>query len=131
MYGNALTVARATHGGNLYAEFSREITAGQRVCLEHVGVCALVHDMTAGTAGTRTDVHYPVGILHHLLVVLHHDNRVAYIAQGLQRGYQAAIVLLMQTDGRFVQDVKHINQLRTYLSGQTYALALSTTERNA
>ena len=83
--------------------------------------------MSAGTTGTRTDVHYPVGILHHLLVVLHHNDRVAYVAQRLQGGYQAAVVLLVKAYGGFVQDVEHVHQLRAYLCGKSYALALSAT----
>ena len=128
--GNALTIARTSYGGNIYLQLSRQITTCQCVCLEHVGVCTLVHNMTSSAACPRTDVYNPVGILHHFLVVFYHNYRVAYIAQGLQRGNESAIVLLMQTDGRFVQDVKHINQLRAYLGGQSDTLTLSTTERN-
>ena len=105
VYGDALSVALAAHGRNLYAESAGEVAAGQGVCLEHIGISALVHHMSAGTSGTRTYVHYPVGILHHLLVVLHHDDRVADVAQGLQRGNQAAVVLLMKAYGGFVQNV--------------------------
>ena len=35
----------------------------------------------------------------------------------------------MKTDARLVEDVKHVDELRTYLRGESYALALAAGER--
>ena len=75
-----------------------------------------------------SDVDDPVGRAHHVLVVLHHDDRVAHVAQLLQRVDEPLVVALMQSDGRLVEDVEHIDQLATNLRGQSDALALTTRE---
>ena len=39
------------------------------------------HDLTAVHTGTGADVHDIVRIAHGVLVVLHHDDRIAKVAQ--------------------------------------------------
>ena len=39
--------------------------------------------------------------------------------------YQALVVALMKSDTGFVQDIEDIDQLRTYLSGQSNTLAFT------
>ena len=66
---------------------------------------------------------------HGLLVVLHDDHRVAEVAQPQQGLDEPAVVALVQSDGRLVQDVEHAHQAGADLSGQTDALRLSARER--
>ncbi len=74
----------------------------------------------------RTDVHHVVGGPDGGLVVLHHDEGVAHVAQLLQGGDEAAVVALVQADGGLVQDVEDPDQARAYLGGQADALRLAT-----
>ena len=71
---------------------------------------ALGDDLAAVLAGARAHVDDPVGRAHRLLVVLDDDQRVAEVAQALQRADQARVVALVQTDARLVQDVQHAGQ---------------------
>jgi hypothetical protein len=71
------------------------------------------------------DVDHVVGRHHHVLVVLHHDDRIAGVAQFLQSVYQALVVALMQTDAGLVQNVEHTHKLRTYLRGKADSLRLA------
>ena len=61
--------------------------------------------------------------------MLNDNYRVADVAKLLQRLYKSHVVSLMQSDGRLVKDVKHVDQLRTDLGGQSDALAFSAAQR--
>ena len=56
-----------------------------------------------------------IGRLDGLGVVLDHQHAVAEIAQPLQRFDEPAIVALVQTDGRLVEDVHDTGQLGSEL----------------
>jgi hypothetical protein len=64
-----------------------------------------------------------------LLVVLHHDHRVAEVPQLLQRAEEAQVVALVQADGGLVQDVEHADQPRSDLGRQPDPLRLAAGER--
>ena len=89
---------------------------------------ALKHHFASVASSTRTDIDNVVGSHHHVPVVLNDDDGVTYVAQGLEGVDESHIVALMQTDARFIEDVKHIHQLRTNLCGQSDTLAFSTRE---
>ena len=97
--------------------------------LENAFRLALVDHFPAVLAGARADVDEPVGFTDGVLVVLHHDQRVAQVAQLFQRGDQALVVALVQADGRLVQHVKHTSQAGTDLGGQADALRLAARQR--
>jgi hypothetical protein len=78
---------------------------------------------------SRADVHHVVGGADGLLVVLHHDHRVAQVAQPLQRPDEPLVVPLMQADGGFIEHVEHAHQAAPDLAGQPDALGLATRER--
>ena len=103
----------------------------QRIGLKQIFRCATKEHITTQTTGFRTDVHDPVRLAHHLLVVLHYDDGVIHIAQLLEAVDETLVIALMQTDGRLVEDVEHIHQTATDLRSQTYALALTARERLA
>ena len=69
-----------------------------------------------------SEINDVVGDAQGLLVVLHHDQGVAEVAQVDQRVQEALVVALMQPDGRFVEDVQHADQGRADLGGQPDAL---------
>jgi hypothetical protein len=70
-----------------------------------------------------------VGLAHGLLVVLDDDDRVAEVAQLLERGEQAAVVALVQADRRLVEDVEHAHEARADLRGEPDALRLAAGQR--
>ena len=86
-------------------------------------------DPAAVLARARAHVHDPVGGPHRFFVVLDDDQRVAQVAQPLERADEALVVALVQADARLVQDVQHAGQPRADLGRQSNALRLATRER--
>ncbi len=70
-----------------------------------------------------------VGRPHRALVVLHHDDRVAEIAQPLERADQALVVALVQADRRLVEDVQHAHERGADLGGEPDPLRLAARQR--
>ena len=70
----------------------------------------LVEQTAALFAGAGAEVDQPVGAAHHLLVVLDHHHGIAFVAQGLQRVDELAVVFLVQADARFVEYIEHVDQ---------------------
>ena len=93
--------------------------------LEHLGRCAGKDHIAALAASFGPYVDDVVGLQHHVFVVLHHNHGVALVAQLLERVDEALIVALVQPDAGLVEDIEHVHQLRPYLRGQAYALALA------
>jgi hypothetical protein len=81
--------------------------------------------------GTRTQVNQIVGRANGLLIVLHHQHRVAEITKLSERGEQAPVVALVQANGRLVEHVQHPGQLRSDLRGQADPLSFSTGQRGS
>ena len=71
---------------------------------------ALRHHMAAVLAGARADIHQVIGAAQRLLIMLHHDQRIAKVAQFVQRAKQFGVVALVQADGGLVQDIQHTHQ---------------------
>ncbi|MDT4830208.1 hypothetical protein FQZ97_636620 [compost metagenome] len=85
--------------------------------------------MAAVHARARAHVDHVVGAADHVLVVLHHQHRVAQVAQVLQRGDEAVVVALVQADAGLVEHVHHAGQAAADLARQADALGLATAER--
>ena len=103
-----------------------EVLGRDGIGLEHLLGRALEDDLATLASSTGADVDDVIGIEHHVLIVLHDDDGVAQIAQLLERTDESLVVALVQTDGGLVEDIEHIDELRTDLSGQADALALTT-----
>ena len=97
--------------------------------LPHVVDRALRDHLAAEAAGARAEVDDVVGRLDGVRVVLHHDDRVAQVAQPAQGRQQTLVVALMQADARLVQDVEHAHEPRADLGRQPDALGLAAGER--
>ncbi|CVG16775.1 Uncharacterised protein [Serratia marcescens] len=107
-----------------------EELAGQRVRLRHDVVDgAFRHHLAAVYAGAGADVDHVVGGADGVFVMLHHDHRVAEVAQVDQRFQQALVVALVQADRRLIQYVHHAHQAGADLAGQTDALRFAAGER--
>ena len=97
------------------------------VC-RHLGGRALGDHVAAMHPGARAHVDHVVGGMDHVLVVLHHQHRVAEVAQVLERADEAVVVALVQADAGLVQHVHHAGQARADLAGQADALGLAARE---
>ena len=86
--------------------------------VEHAGG----HHLAAMPSGARTEIDDVVGRANRLLIVLHDQHGVAEIAQLLERGEQARVIALMQTDGRLIENVQHAHEPAADLRGETDAL---------
>ena len=66
--------------------------------------------MTAMFPGADAEVDHVVGSANRLLVMLHHYDRVAQVAQPSERGQEPLVVMLMQSDRRLVEHVEDPGQ---------------------
>ena len=82
-------------------------------------------------ARAGADVDEVIRRAHRVLIVLDDDERVAKVAQSLERGEQLVVVALVQADGRLVEDIEHAHQARADLRRETDALRLAAGERCA
>ena len=73
-------------------------------------------------------VHNVVSMEHHVLVVLHYNDGVANVTQGLQRVDESHVVALMEAYGGLVEYVYHVDQSGANLGGQPDALAFAAAE---
>lgn len=85
-------------------------------------------DGAAVHAGPRADVEHMVGETNSILVVLHHDHRVAEIPQVSERLEQPLVVPLVQADGRLIQHIHDPHQAGADLAGQPDPLRLAAGE---
>ena len=74
------------------------------------------------------EVEEIVGRTDGLLVVLDDDDRIALVAQAPEQGDEAAVVALVEADGRLVEDVEDAAEARPDLGGQPDALGLAAGE---
>ena len=86
------------------------------------------HHLAAMDAGAGADVDQVVRRPHGVLVVLHHQQRVAQVPEVFQGGQQLVVVPLVQADGGLIQDIQHPHQGGADLGGQPDALALAAGE---
>src|SRR3982750_3163991 len=72
----------------------------------------------SGRAGAGPHVDHVVSRADRFLVVLHHDHRVAQIAQVLEGRDEALVVALVQPDGRLVEHVHDPGEARADVAGE-------------
>ena len=127
-----VAVARAARDrGVATHRAAAQILAGERI-LDSRAICFGVPAATSSppsrpAPGPKIDD--VIGALDGLGVVLHHQHRVAHVAQVRQRFEQPLVVARMQPDGRLVQHVQHAAQLGADLRSQPDALRLAAGQR--
>ena len=94
-----------------------------------VGHAALGDEAAAAHARAGADVDQVLGAADGVFVVLHHDQRVAFGRELVQRVQQDVVVARMQADGGFVEHVAHALQVAAQLGGQADALGFAAAER--
>ena len=76
-----------------------------------------------------TEIHNFVGRLHQLRFVLHDDDGIPQVPQLLNHSDQLPRIARMQSDGRFIQNVKRVHQLRSEAGRQADPFGLTTGKR--
>ena len=87
------------------------------------------HDVTAAYAGPRTEVDHMVGRPDRRFVMFDDNDGIAQVAQMGQRLQQSLVVARVQSDRRFVEDVKDSDEAASDLAGQSNPLGLAAGER--
>ena len=119
------TSRRPADGG---PDVRREVLAGQRRAAgDEVGRRALEDDAAAVVAGARAEVDDPVGVRHHGLVVLDHDDRLAGVDEPVEQAEQLLDVGEVEAAGRLVEDVDAA--LLAQVGGELEPLPLAARER--
>ncbi len=85
--------------------------------------------MSAVFTGARADVDDPVGRADGVLVVFDDDQRVAEVAEAGEGLDQPAVVTLVETDRRLVEDVQDAGETGPDLRRETDALCLAAGQR--
>ncbi len=78
--------------------------------------------------GVRPHVDDMVCLAHHHVIMLHHHNGIAQVAELFQYGNQFFRIPAVKSDRRFVEDIQGIGQVTAEAAGELYALAFPTTE---
>ena len=120
---HALGIEGRAQGGQRDLLASREVLASERILvLFDVGRRAFRDDLAAMHARAGADVEHAIRFTDGFLIVLHHQHRVAQVAQMLERAEQPRVVALMEPDGRLVEDVHDAGETRAHLARQPDAL---------
>ena len=106
-----------------------ELPGRRRLAGEHVVDRPLHDDRAAVDARPGAHLHQVVGGADGVLVVLDDDDRIADVAQALERGDHLHVVLRVQADARLVEHVEHPHQPRPDLRGQSDPLRLAAGKR--
>ena len=123
-------VALAPPGREWDAPLAPEEGPGQRLrLLDDVVEGAGGDDPAAMLTGAGAYIHDEVGGAHGLLVMLDNHHRITDIAQSQEGVNQLAVVLLVQPDGRLVQDIEDAHQLGPDLGRQPDPLRLTARKR--
>ena len=79
-----MTVTFASFGRHFDGTFAVQILGSQRMRLQHLSRSTGKDNLSAQPARFRPHINNIIGSKHHILIMLHHDNRVAHIAQLFQ-----------------------------------------------
>ena len=103
-----------------------QIVGGQRASdFQDVVERPLATTSPPRTPAPGTDVDDIIGGADGILVMFDDDDRVAEIAQPLQRDEQAVVVALVQADRGFVEDVEDAGKAAADLAGEADSLGFA------
>ena len=123
-------VPAAAHGRHRDGDAAGQVLAGERV-LGRLDLRrrAVSSHLAALVARAGAEVEQVVGRGDHLAVVLDEQERVAEVAEALQRPEQSGVVARVQADRRLVEDVQDTREAGADLRRQADALGLTAGER--
>jgi len=128
--GQHLAVSRTANRGNPDFLFPAQILPRDGARALHDFACrAGTNNFAAVNSRSGANVDDRIGRKHGILVVFHHQYRVANIAQMLERCKQLVVIPLMQPDARFIQNIDHAHQRRTDLRRKADALTFAAGKR--
>ena len=87
------------------------------------------NNVTTKLTGARTHINNVISCANGIFIVLNHKHGITAVPKLLERLNEAVIISLMQTNGRFVQNVKDAHEAGTNLSCQANTLGFSTRKR--
>ena len=105
-----------------------DVLSGQRA-LAHAGQRPGENHLSPCFAAAGTQLHHIVGHLDGGEIVLDDEDAVTGVAQALQELEQSIHVARMQPDGRLVQHIERVDELRAERIGEPDSLRLTTGER--
>lgn len=123
-----LAVLGTSADGYLNIARSVKVVAGGSAMLEEFVEWTFCHNLSAMNTCSRSNIYDIVCSQNHIAVVFDHNNAIAQVAKLFESVYQLAVVALVKAYGRLVEDIKHVDQLGSYLGGQTDALAFASGE---
>ena len=123
------TVTGPTHRGHSDLAPTRQVIGGQCRRMQHLFRRSAENNVSAFASGSGAYIDNIVGVKHHVFVVFDHDDRVSGIAKTLERIDKSAVVALVKSDTRLVENIKHVDKLAPELCGKPYALALTARQR--
>ena len=127
---DGLAVAGSSLRGQRNLLRSSQVLPGEAARIGNdVGKRAGHDDLPAAHAWAGTKIDDEVRAPHGFFIVLHHQHRVAHVAQALQAVEEAVVVARMQADARFIKYVKHADQAAADLARQANALGLAAGQR--
>ncbi len=113
-----------------YRAPAAQVGAGQRLGRRfHLCGPAGRGDLSAAFSRPGPEIDQMIGSLDDLAVVLDQNQRVAQVAQMLERPEQAGVVARVQADRRLVEHVENTGQPAADLAGQADPLALTAGKR--
>ena len=105
-----------------------QVLGGQTIRMLQCIRRALETDLASLRSRTRADLNDSVGMMKQIGLVFDQDHRVPAVDQSTHRLGNALGVARMQADGRFVEHVQHIDQVRAEQIRQVDSLGFATTE---
>ena len=105
-----------------------EMAAGERAAGPQSLDGPLEHDLAAGRAGARPEIHDVVTDGDGLRLVLDDEDRVALVAELPEEAVHPLDVVRMEPDRRFVEDVGDVGQRRSEMADHLRPLGLATRE---
>ncbi len=106
-----------------------EVAAGDGIAPPQPLNRALEHQFATSCPGAGTEVHHMVGDRDRLRLVLDDQHGVALVPQPEQQIVHPGNVVRVQTDGRFVEDIRDVSQRGTEVADHLGALGFSPGQR--
>ena len=126
----ARAIDRSALLGDRYRGPAAQVSAGQRLG-RRLHFCGPADgcDFAAPFSRPGPEIDQMIGGLDDLSVMLDQNERVAQVAQMLERSEQAGVIAGVQSDRRLVEDIENTRQSAADLAGKTNALALAAGKR--
>src|SRR5262245_7489179 len=114
---------------NRFPSHSSQVVATPAIIARQPADRALEDHLATGTASAGAEGDDVVGDRDRVRLVLHHEHRVALVAQLQQQVVHLLNVMGVQADGRLVEDVRDVGERGTEVADHLDTLRLAARER--